>query len=165
MIGQGDEGRAQARDQQADQDEPAPSQPVVQTPHKGLAKTTDERSESGCQRDGSPAPAQLLTHGDDKDPKAAASSACKHGHPEGRRHDQPAIVEARARCSVPHNCRSFTGNTCRPCTIVRVICTWRTWSTGKASGSRSRQMQSAIFPGASIPRVLSHPKICAEPTV
>src|SRR5262249_17910507 len=103
-----------ARQQQADQDEPAPSYAVVQTPHKGLAHTTDERSKSGGQRDGPAAPAQFRTHGEHKDPKAGASSAGEDGHPEGGRHDEPAIVDPRAWCRVPHSCRSFTGNTCRP---------------------------------------------------
>src|SRR2546422_10717428 len=56
-------------------------------------------------------------------------------------------------------------NTCRPCTTVRVTRTWRTWSTGMASGSRSRQMKSAPWPGTSIPTALSQPNMCAEPTV
>src|SRR5262249_55920414 len=51
--------------------------------------------------------------GDDKDAKAGASSAGEYSHPEGRRHDQPAIVDPRARCRMPHHCRSFSGNPCR----------------------------------------------------
>src|SRR5262252_4110014 len=56
-----------------------------------------------------------------------------------------------------HTLPVVRGNTCRPCTTVRVTRVWRTWSTGIVRGSRSRQMKSATWPGTSIPRALSHP--------
>ena len=105
--GQGQEHGTHAGDHQAGQDELPPAQAVIQPPQERLTQAADERADGGGERDRPPVPAKLVTHGEDKDPEAAAGAHRHQGHTEGRGHNAPAVIQARTWCRTAHERHPF----------------------------------------------------------